>query len=209
MSRWARGGHPRWWSLDLERALRWAAVAHRGQSRKGPPPEVPYLEHVAGVAWIVDRAGFSERVVMAALLHDVVEDTAVTLDALAAAFGAEVAEWVDACTERKVDAEGRRRPWIDRKREALDRLAAASTEARGIALADKLHNLLSIELDRAEGRDVWGAFNADRASVLWYYRESADRLGWGDDRLGALADDCRAAIGRIDRDDPGSADRGH
>src|SRR4051812_29594254 len=129
----------------LERALRWAATCHHGQVRKGG--EVPYVEHVMAVGWILDRLGFPEDVVVAGLLHDVVEDTEATLEQVRAQFGPRVAALVDHCSEIKTDAQGRKRPWIDRKRDHLEALAAAPVEARAVALADKLHNLLSIQLD--------------------------------------------------------------
>src|SRR3954447_26837434 len=106
---------------DLERALRWAAVCHGGQVRKGGG--VPYVQHVVAVAMILDRLGFGDEVVIAGLLHDVVEDTAATLDQVRAQFGDEVARMVEACSEIKTDASGRKRPWIDRKRDHIEALA--------------------------------------------------------------------------------------
>src|SRR5262245_55736125 len=104
-------------TLDLERALRWAAVCHQGQFRKACG--APYVEHVVGVALMLDRLGFAEDVVIAGLLHDAVEDTAATLEEVEARFGAVVAETVRHCSEIKTDAAGRKRPWIDRKRDHL------------------------------------------------------------------------------------------
>lgn len=172
-------------TLNLERALRWAAICHRGQSRRGC--EAPYIEHAMGVALILDRLGFDEEVVIAGLLHDVVEDTPATSEQIEARFGAVVAETVRHCSEVKTDAEGRKRPWIDRKRDHLEALAQAPTSARAVILADKLHNLLSIELDLREGRPVWPTFHAERAQVLWYYRATLEQLGAGDPRLETLA----------------------
>ena len=183
-------------TLDLERALRWAATCHHGQSRRGC--EAPYVEHVMGVALILDRLGFAEEVVIAGLLHDVVEDTAATLGDVEARFGPAVAETVRHCSEIKVDAEGRKRPWIDRKRDHLEAMTRAPVAARSVILADKLHNLVSIELDLREGRAVWPAFHADRSRVLWYHRAAIDQLGTGDPRLEALASRCREALAAIE-----------
>src|SRR5215471_2641229 len=69
----------------LELALRWSARWHDGQMRKGG--DVPYFQHAAAVAIILDRAGFDEDVVIAGLLHDAVEDTAATFEDLAERFG--------------------------------------------------------------------------------------------------------------------------
>jgi (p)ppGpp synthase/HD superfamily hydrolase len=172
-------------SLNLERALRWAAVCHRDQVRKAS--DTPYVEHVMGVALMLDRLGFGEDVVIAGLLHDLVEDTQVTLDQIKDRFGAGVAEMVGHCSEVKTDAAGRKRPWIDRKRDHLEALLQAPVEARAVVLADKLHNLVSIALDLREGREVWSRFNADRRQVLDYYRRTLQQLGGGEDRLETLA----------------------
>jgi len=182
-------------SPRLERALRWAAVCHAGQTRKGG--DIPYFEHVVAVAMILDRAGFEEDVVIAGLLHDVVEDTEASFDDVAARFGPTVAAMVGDCSEVKLDAEGRKRPWIDRKRDHLAVVCAAGVRSRAIILADKLHNLTSIEVDLAEGRPVWDHFNADRTSVLWYYEATIDACASGDPRLEALATACREMLDRI------------
>ena len=180
----------------LDRALRWAATAHQGQLRKGSG--VPYFEHVVAVAWILDRLGFDEAVVIAGLLHDLVEDTDATLDDVLSRFGPRVAALVAYCSEVKNDASGQKRPWIDRKRDHLAALAGAPVEARAVILADKLHNLLSIASDLHEGRDVWSLFHADRASVLWYYRTAIDNFGTGEPRLERLAADCRRLLGEVE-----------
>jgi (p)ppGpp synthase/HD superfamily hydrolase len=175
---------------------------HDGQVRKGQEGRVPYVEHVMGVALVLDRLGFAEDVVIAGLLHDVVEDTAATLQDVEARFGPAVAETVAHCSEIKTDASGRKRPWIDRKRDHLVALAAAPVDARAVVLADKLHNLMSIELDLREGRPVWNHFNAARDQVLAYYRATIDLLGTSDDRLVALAEQCRRTLAAIEALDP-------
>jgi (p)ppGpp synthase/HD superfamily hydrolase len=185
-----------WISPRLERALRASAVWHAGQTRKGS--DIPYFEHAAAVAMILDRAGFDEDVVVAGLLHDVVEDTEATFEEVAALFGPVVDTIVRACSEVKHDAQGRKRPWIDRKRDHLAALCGADASARAVILADKLHNLTCIEVDLAEGRPVWGQFNAERAQVLWYYRATIDACATDDPRVEALAVACREVLGRIE-----------
>jgi (p)ppGpp synthase/HD superfamily hydrolase len=180
----------------LEQAMRWAAHCHDDQRRK--VSHTPYFQHVAAVALILDRAGFDEDVVIAGLLHDVVEDTAATFEEVAARFGPAVCETVRHCSEVKHDAEGRKRPWIDRKRDHLAELAGAPLSAQAVILADKLHNLTSIELDLSEGRPVWSQFNADRVQVLWYYRASIDACAGDDPRLQSLAAACRERLARVE-----------
>jgi (p)ppGpp synthase/HD superfamily hydrolase len=184
-------------SVVLERALRFAADRHRGQNRKGSV--TPYVEHVYGVALILERLGFEEEVVVAGLLHDVVEDTETSLEDLSARFGESTASLVDYCSEVKLDSSGAKRPWEDRKRDHLASLALAPLSARAIVLADKLHNLVSILCDLQEGRPVWSVFNAERSRVLWYYEASiaAMTAGEADHRLGRLAEECRRVLEEV------------
>ncbi|MDR3635688.1 MAG: HD domain-containing protein [Isosphaeraceae bacterium] len=183
-------------SPRFARALQCAAASHRSQTRRGS--DVPYVEHAVAVAWILERLGFGEDVVIAGLLHDVVEDTEVTLSQVDAQFGPEVARVVADCSEVKLDSQGNKRPWMDRKRDHLAALAGASVASRAVVLADKLHNLLSIELDVLDGRPIWSLFHAERDQVLWYYRATIDQLGTGEVRIEALADRCREALTRIE-----------
>jgi len=182
-------------SLDFERALRLAAVAHHGQVRKGNG--VPYVEHPMAVALILDRAGFDEPTVIAGLLHDVVEDTDVALDRLRSDFGDRVAAIVADCSEAKLDARGRKRPWADRKRDQIAAIAAAPDASKAVTLADKYHNLLSIRLDLAEGRPVWDSFHADRDRVIEYYRAMIEACESGESRLATLGRECRALLAEV------------
>jgi guanosine-3',5'-bis(diphosphate) 3'-pyrophosphohydrolase len=182
-------------SSRLEQALRLAAAGHAGQARRGSG--VPYVSHVVAVAWILDRAGFEEDVVVAGLLHDLVEDTPTTLDDIESRFGRSVAGLVAHCSEAKTDEHGRKRPWIDRKRDHLAALESAPVEAWAIILADKLHNLIAIEVDLSEGRQVWSTFHAERDQVLWYYDAAIARCGKGDARLDELAARCRERLDAI------------
>ena len=187
---------PGLFSIRWEKALRFAAIRHHGQSRRGS--ETPYFEHVAGVAMILDRLGCDEDVVIAGLCHDVVEDTDTSLDEIRALFGTRVAELVAACTEVKLDANGQARPWIDRKRDAICSLSNASVDAKCLALADKLHNLTSIQLDLIEGRDIWSSFHADRTSVLNSYRAVIAACAQGDERLKRLSESCLQVLSLIE-----------
>lgn len=184
-------------STRLERAIRMAAAGHEGQVRRSS--QVPYVEHVVGVAWILDRAGFDEDVVIAGLLHDLLEDTPVTRVQIEVSFGSNVADLIVAVSEVKLDAQGQKRPWLDRKRDHLAAVAQAQGEARAIALADKLHNLISIELDLTENRPVWTEFHAPRDQVLWYHDAMIAICAEGSDdsRIQRLATSCRDVLARI------------
>jgi len=82
----------------IERAYRLAEAAHRGQKRSSGEP---YIMHPLAVAGILARTKLDTPTIIAALLHDVVEDTPVTLEDIRAQFGDEVAKLVDAVTKLK------------------------------------------------------------------------------------------------------------
>lgn len=159
----------------LESAFTLAAQLHRSQRRKGGP--VPYIAHLMAVAALVAEAGGSEDEVIAALLHDAVEDQggARTLAKIEELFGEQVAGIVESCsdsvadtTEQKVPQKA---PWRQRKEKYLAHLAEASDSARLVSCADKLHNARSILADfRSHGDAVWEKFKGGH-DTLWYYRE--------------------------------------
>jgi len=180
----------------LEAALRIAAIAHRNHLRKGG--DVPYFAHAAAVALILARAGFSdESLLAAALLHDVVEDTDVTLESLAMQFPPHVIAAVSALSETKTGDDGNLRPWEDRKAEHLRHIAAAPLAARAIALADKLHNMETMTHDLTAGTLSLSAFRAPPDRLLWYYRSMIDAASGEDESLRSLARQCRAVWERL------------
>ncbi len=182
----------------VERAMRFAARAHAEQTRKGT--DLPYLTHVCSCAMILLRAGFDdEELIAAALLHDVVEDTDVSSDQLARTFPPQVVEMVEWVTERKHDAQGRKRAWSVRKQEMIDRLRRAPLPVRALTLADKLHNLSSTLGDLESGADVWSRFNAPKERWLAHMRELV-QCASGDDRsLRPLAQACRNCLDRLEQ----------
>lgn len=156
--------------------MRFAAAAHLRHVRKGT--DIPYLTHLAGVTLILARAGFDrDEVLAAALLHDSVEDTEVSINDIASAFGDEIATLVEAVSEVKHDVSGATLPWRVRKEEYLGRLSRVSIEARAIALADKLHNLGTLIDDLEHDPRVWKRFNAPPSELLWYYQAALVAAG--------------------------------
>jgi (p)ppGpp synthase/HD superfamily hydrolase len=185
-------GADSFFSSRLELAMRLAATWHQGQVRRGT--EIPYFEHVFAVAMILDRAGHSEDVVIAGLLHDAIEDTPATFEEILKRFGEDVAETVRQCSEIKLDESGAKRPWIDRKRDHLRVISQADAAAKAVILADKLHNLRCIALDLASGIPVWKRFHAPREQVIWYYNASIEACEADDPSIVELAEACRQIL---------------
>ncbi|MDE2136454.1 MAG: bifunctional (p)ppGpp synthetase/guanosine-3',5'-bis(diphosphate) 3'-pyrophosphohydrolase [Gammaproteobacteria bacterium] len=119
-------------------AASFAAERHRDQRRKGKDAS-PYINHPLALASLL--AGCGERdptVLMAALLHDTVEDTATTFAELEQAFGPEVAGIVREVTDDKA------LPKAERKRLQIEHAAHLSRRAMLVKLADKICNLRDI-----------------------------------------------------------------
>lgn len=127
--------HPRANTAEIERAYRTAAKWHEGQKRKSGES---YVTHPVAVATILAEIGMTPPTLVAALLHDTVEDTGYTLDALSEEFGPEIAAMVDGVT--KLD---RIRYGASAQSETLRKMIVAmSRDIRVllIKLGDRLHN---------------------------------------------------------------------
>jgi (p)ppGpp synthase/HD superfamily hydrolase len=152
----------------LEEALIFAARLHAGQKRKGK--DLPYISHLLGVAALVFEAGGDGDEVIAALLHDAVEDQGgiETLQEIQRRFGERVAMIVEGCSDSLSTPKP---PWLERKASYLIHLRSAPFEVRRVSLADKLHNARTILSDLEEHGDAtWSRFNGGRQGSLWYYQ---------------------------------------
>jgi (p)ppGpp synthase/HD superfamily hydrolase len=152
-------------SSRLYDAIELAARAHHNQVRKGT--EIPYIVHPLAVASMLIRVHSPEPVVIAALLHDVVEDTPVTTREILARFGPEVADLVTALSEPDKKAS-----WEDRKAHTIEYLEKhANDDVLIVALADKLDNIRAIrEGLESHGEIFWARFNRPREKQKWYYQ---------------------------------------
>ena len=130
------------YSYRIEQAVRAAAVLHKNQVRKGDMP-YPYITHLFSVAFMLQDYTNDENVIVAALLHDTIEDTDYTLDELQEDFGGTVRDIVSVLTEPGRKANGQDLPWRDKKKAYIKQLANGPTEALLIAAADKAHNMRS------------------------------------------------------------------
>lgn len=152
----------------LFEAIEFAARAHAGQFRKGT--NIPYIVHPLGVAKTLIECGCSEELVVAAILHDTVEDTPTTLEDIRQRFGDRVAWFVDAASEpNKSDS------WEDRKHHTIENLETASVDVLLLVLADKLDNIRAIREDYQRlGEAVWSRFKRAKENQRWYYKCLAD-----------------------------------
>lgn len=178
------------YSRRFDEALNFTARAHVRQMRKGT--DVPYVVHPVHVARLLERYGFDEDVVIAGLLHDVIEDTLTTAREVRQGFGARVAAIVQGCTEEDHEHGW----WEDRKEAMIDFLRDAPPDVKAVACADKLHNLSTIRDElRSGGERVWRRFGRGRPDQSWYYREVVDSLGAGWSH--PILDELRAVVAEV------------
>jgi len=172
------------YSDRINHAFAFAAKHHDTQVRKGTA--LPYLTRPANVAVILTRYGQSEDTVLAGILHGVIEGsvrdgfTREELDEwIGNKFGHPVLETALAVTERRTDDDGVELSPEERKRDAVMRLAGASTDARWVCAADALHSIGTVlaDLKRTEYPEtVWSRISRGREGTIRYYRTVCDRL---------------------------------
>jgi (p)ppGpp synthase/HD superfamily hydrolase len=175
----------------IEHAIELSAQWHDGTYRKGAwrepafeVPEghdiqVPVMAHLAAVASIVRRAGWPPEVVAAAYLHDTIEDMnahgqRLRRKQLRDAMGPQVAQLVARVSEQKLNADGSLRAWRDRKEDYIAGLKDGPVEAVAISLADKIHNLWSMNQSLASGDDIFAVLSAGPSEQLWYHKTVLD-----------------------------------
>ena len=152
-------------------AIEKAAILHKNQVTKGDG-KTPFVVHVVKVMSLVGEYTDVENTIIAAVLHDTVEDTAYTLDQLEDDFGLQVREIVAGVTEDKVDGKGQKRPWLTRKQDYLIRLENDSIESLLVSAADKVINIESLIFEYKEvGHKLENNFNASFGEIHWYHDE--------------------------------------
>lgn len=155
----------------LDRAIVFATKAHSGTLRK--KDGIPYILHPMEVASIAGGITTDVEVLTAALLHDTVEDTNVTLDTIKSQFGDRVAALVASETEDKRRDRSPAETWMQRKMESLAALRnAVDPGVHVLWLSDKLANMRSFARQyEKEGDRMWKDYNqTDPAQQAWYYR---------------------------------------
>lgn len=126
----------------INKAYEFACAAHDGQKRLSGDP---YITHPVEVALILAKLGMDADSIAAAILHDTVEDTSVTLQSISEQFGAETAKLVDGVTKLgKIPLATKEEEQAENIRKML---MAMSNEIRVIIikLADRLHNMRTLQ----------------------------------------------------------------
>ena len=166
--------HPSGDLSRVEAAYEMAKKAHEGQLRQSGEP---YVIHPLNVAIILAELELDLETIMAGLLHDVVEDTSITLDDIKAAFGDEVAELVDGVTKLKqltykatdkqdVQAENYRKMFL---------AMAKDIRVILIKLADRLHNMRTLNYKSAAKQKEKARETIDSAAPRYFKDQGRTR----------------------------------
>ena len=160
----------------LDRAIIFAVKAHAGTERRGKG--FPYIVHPMEAVEIVSTMTTDQELLAAAALHDTVEDTPVTVEQIRAEFGDRIANLVASESDTFEAGVSEEDSWHSRKQAAIDRLAAASHDAKIVAMGDKLSNMRAIARDYSiKGDELWKIFHTkDRRDHEWHYRGLAESL---------------------------------
>jgi hypothetical protein len=147
-------------------AIEFATEKHKGQTRKNKA-KTPYISHLFGVTYYVVKIGQvrDPQAIQAALLHDVVEDTGVTLEEVQGQFGASVAGYVAELTDDPS------LPALESKHRQVALAPKTSLEATQIKLADSLYNLRDLSGHVPEG---WSQERVD--AYFEWTQAKVDRL---------------------------------
>jgi GTP diphosphokinase / guanosine-3',5'-bis(diphosphate) 3'-diphosphatase len=125
----------------IERAYEYAASSHADQFRASGEP---FIEHPLGVCDILAELGMDTTTLVSALLHDVVEDTPLSLADIESEFGAEVAQIIDGLTKLdKISFHSREQAQAENLRKMIIAMAR-DIRVLLIKLADRLHNMRTI-----------------------------------------------------------------
>lgn len=164
-------------STVLQAAV-FAAEKHKFQTRKADSSS--YIVHPLGVANILMKAGVTDsNVIIAAILHDTVEDTDTTIEELKDLFGEQIASIVDEVTDDKTLSKG------ERKKAQIEHIRHVSVGAKLVKLADKLYNCLDLlrlpppswDYKRVQGYIVWSkAVLSSARGINTYLDEAHDAI---------------------------------
>ncbi|MDB4756133.1 HD domain-containing protein [Mariniblastus sp.] len=158
----------------IQRASRFALTAHQSIDQRRKYSNEPYIVHPRAVARLVSTVTDDQAMISAAWLHDVVEDTPVTIGEIESEFGADVAALVDDLTDVSCRSDGNRSSRLAKDRQHT---SAASPRAKTVKLADVIDNLggvVEADLDFAR------KFVREREALIGV-------LGEGDPTLLAMA----------------------
>lgn len=144
------------WTKKEQEAVEFSFKAHKGQKRKGTG--IDYIAHPMTVGIILAKLEADKEIIMAGVLHDIIEDTNYKKRDIEKRFGEKVSNLVKEVSEKDRDL-----PYIERKQRAAAKLLNVSEEAALIKAADVLANTMDLITDLEE--------KSDRAFKIFYCKK--------------------------------------
>jgi (p)ppGpp synthase/HD superfamily hydrolase len=177
------------YSPRFDEAVAHAVSSFRTHRRKAT--DIPYVTHLMHVCAYVGEHGGDEDQLIAAILHDWLEDVPhARVEELQERFGDRVARLVRDLSDSEAHPKP---PWRPRKEAYLRRLREKPAELKLISAADKLHNAQCILRDhRNHGDAAFSRFTGGKVGTLWYYRGVVEALDH--DWAHPLLEDLRATV---------------
>ena len=150
----------------IEKAIHFMVLAFKGQRRKNE--NIDKCFHSMSVGMMIRNVTETEDVVVAAILHDIINDTEYGYEEIEEMFGTLVADIVMDLSEDHSNTK-----WLDRKKEFGERMRnTEDINVINIMVADKLHNLLSdYDLYKKTGDKVWKYSKGTKEENSWLYKE--------------------------------------
>lgn len=161
----------------IHEAFDYASIHHHGQERKDPDERIPYVSHLFGVTFILAQYDYDEDVLIAGVLHDLIEDVIqkqekpAIRDQMRLKFGEGVYQLVDWVTQVKKDKQGNKFSWQERNNAYIERIMIAPFEAKAISCADKIHNIQSLVLGCERGQPMWQSLKSSPAEQIQKFRD--------------------------------------
>lgn len=156
----------------VARAMLFAADAHASIDHRRKYTGEPYVVHPIAVAEIVKAVPHTSEMIAAAMLHDTIEDTPVTIEQIDAEFGAAVAELVGWLTDVSKPEDGNRQV---RKMLDLEHTARAPAAAKTIKIADLIDNTKTI---KERDPDFWKVYRHEKMRLLQHALGMGDPVLW-------------------------------
>ncbi len=151
-------------SSKITRAIEFCCELHENQKRKATL--IPYSSHPISVGFILQSAGYPEEIIIAGILHDILEDTSSTEKDISNIFGEHVVHLIKGVTENK-----KIKSWDEKKDIYLENLRTVENDIKAISAADALDNCRSMIRVLKSGVNIWNAFSVSPEKIVENYKK--------------------------------------
>ena len=151
-------------SSKITKAIEFCCELHKNQKRKAV--SVPFASHPISVGFILQSVGYSEEIIIAGILHDILEDTCATEKEITDLFGEQVVLLVKGVTEN-INIKS----WDSKKEAYLKNLKIAGNDVKAISAADLLDNCRSMIRLLNNKINIWNAFTVSPEKIIIYSKK--------------------------------------